>query len=175
MTIHRSRRERAVAWVAGLVLAPMVGCGDANRPKVVPVTGTVTFQGKPLDGAQVTFRAQEGRQSAGELAFGTTDAQGRFLLRTVFGPTTSLDGAVPGDYRVFISKLIPPGGMSEEAYQQKLEAEKRAGENGVYGAPRETVPPRVESLSPSYSDAQQTKLAASVKKGEKNDFKFEVQ
>jgi hypothetical protein len=64
--------------------------------------------------------------------------------------------------------------MTEEVYQQKIEAEKAAGESGVYGAPREVVPPRVELLPAQYSDGQQTTLTASVKEGEKNDFQFRV-
>jgi hypothetical protein len=64
--------------------------------------------------------------------------------------------------------------MTEEVYQQKVEAEKAAGESGVYGAPREVVPPRVELLPSQYSDVQQTTLTATVKDGEANDFPFQV-
>jgi hypothetical protein len=157
-----------------LLLAALAGCRNSSLPEVVPVTGSVSFEGKPLEGATVIFFANEGKLAAGELAFDTTDAEGRFRLRSQAGPTEALNGAVAGEHRVTISKLVPPQGMTEEVYQQKVEADKEAGESGVYGAPREVVPPRVELLPGQYSDGQQTKLTASVKKGDTNDFKFEL-
>jgi len=174
MTRQRFFACLSTAAFGVLLLAGFSGCRNRSLPAVVPVTGTVSFQGRPLAGAAVIFFANEGKLAAGELAFDTTDAEGRFRLRSQAGPTETLNGAVAGEHRVTISKLIPPQGMTEEVYQQKVEADKEAGESGVYGAPREVVPPRVELLPVQYSNAQQTKLTASVKKGDKNDFKFEL-
>ncbi|MCU0874759.1 MAG: DUF4198 domain-containing protein [Pirellulaceae bacterium] len=174
MTTRQRFSGTCTAVLCGLILAALGGCRDSGLPEVFPVTGSVTFQGKPLEGATVTFFAKEGKLAAGELAFGTTDAEGRFRLRSQAGPTEALDGAIAGEHRVTISKLVPPQGMTEEVYQQKVEAEKAAGESGVYGAPREVVPPRVELLPSQYSDVQQTTLTATVKDGEANDFPFQV-
>ncbi len=174
MTTRQRFSGTSIVALSGLILAALGGCGDSG-PDVLPVTGSVSLEGKPLEGATVTFSTKEGKLAAGELAFGTTDAQGRFRLRSQAGPTETLDGAVAGEHRVTISKLIPPQGMTEEVYQQKVEAEKQAGESGVYGAPREVVPPRVELLPAQYSNPQQTTLTASVKEGEKNDFPFQLQ
>ena len=174
MTTRQRFSGTSTVIFSGLILAALGGCRDSGLPEVVPVTGSVSFQGKPLAGATVTFFAKEGKLAAGELAFGTTDAEGHFRLRSQAGPTEALNGAIAGEHRVTISKLVPPQGMTEEVYQQKVEAEKAAGESGVYGAPREVVPPRVELLPGQYSDAQQTTLTASVKEGEKNDFQFRV-
>jgi hypothetical protein len=174
MTTRQCFSDASTVIFSGLILAALGGCRDSGLPEVVPVTGSVSFQGKPLEGATVTFLAKEGKVAAGQLAFGTTDAEGRFRLRSQAGPTKALNGAVAGEHRVTISKLVPPQGMTEEVYQQKIEAEKAAGESGVYGAPREVVPPRVELLPAQYSDGQQTTLTASVKEGETNDFQFRV-
>jgi hypothetical protein len=80
----------ACVWAA---LAVAAGCG-AKTPATSSVTGVVTFNGTPLEGAQVTFFG-EGRPAAG-----IADAQGRFQLMT-FGPG---DGALPGEYVVVITK-----------------------------------------------------------------------
>ena len=55
-----------------LILLLMVGCGP-SRPRLYPVTGTVTYKDQPVAGAQVTFVSAEGRP-----AQGTTDAAGKF-------------------------------------------------------------------------------------------------
>lgn len=73
-----------------VVLLPVVmGCGYATE--LVPVVGTVTLDGAPLEGATVIFRPRQGRPSSG-----TTDAVGRYELRY----TDELAGALPGEHVV---------------------------------------------------------------------------
>ncbi len=78
--------------------AALVGChGD-----VVPVSGRVTLNGKPLSGAVVTFQPLGNSQAprpAGTGSIGHTDAQGRFSLRMV---EPSRPGAIVGDHTVTI-------------------------------------------------------------------------
>jgi hypothetical protein len=78
-----------------------VGCNSSggNLPKTVPASGVVTLDGKPVDGAQVILvPAVEGKTGA----FGVTDGSGRFKLRAY----EQKDGAIPGDYKVQVSKTI---------------------------------------------------------------------
>jgi len=63
------------------------------------VTGTVTYKGKAVNGAMVTFQLGEGKENA----IGTTDSNGQYEL-SMFQPK---DGAIPGQYRVAVSKLPP--------------------------------------------------------------------
>ncbi len=72
----------------------LLGCSSSG-PKPVKVKGTVTLDGKPIDGAGVTFLStgQGGRQ-----ATGITGPDGSFQL-TTFTPN---DGALPGEYKVTI-------------------------------------------------------------------------
>lgn len=77
------------AILAALLLA---GCGGSRGPDVVPAGGTVTYEGKPLANASVSFTPASGRP-----AVGTTDAQGKFTLRT-----GTQDGAVIGTHKVSI-------------------------------------------------------------------------
>jgi len=86
-----------IALLAVLILVVgTIGCGQ-GRPKTVPVSGTVTLDGQPVDGASVTFYPASG----GRPAMGTTDAQGNFTLTTF----EKGDGAIPGTYNVTVTKV----------------------------------------------------------------------
>jgi hypothetical protein len=69
----------------------IVGC--AAKP--VPVSGVVNFDGKPVEGATVTFLSADGKLSAA----GLTDASGAFSLTTGNQP-----GAFPGEYKIVVVK-----------------------------------------------------------------------
>ncbi len=94
-----------------MALVCLAGCsGSGGFPKTYPVTGTVKLNGKPIDGAMVTFQMENGKENA----IGTTDKNGEFSL-SMFRPG---DGAVPGKYKVSIKKedaappptnVAPPG------------------------------------------------------------------
>jgi hypothetical protein len=62
----------------------------------VPTSLTVTFQGKIVEGAQVTFWSQS---VGGRTCQGTTDSSGKAIL----GTFSMSDGALPGAYRVSIA------------------------------------------------------------------------
>lgn len=85
---------------AALCVVILAGCGGnpADYPDTAPVTGTVTLDGQPLEGARVSFTPQEGRSSSG-----TTDAQGKYELNY----TGDIKGSMLGTARVSISKEIP--------------------------------------------------------------------
>jgi len=75
----------------------LCGCGRGNYPEVATVTGTVTLDGQPLDGAEVTFAPPAGRSSSGR-----TGPDGRYSLSY----TKNIEGAVLGTHRVMIRKII---------------------------------------------------------------------
>ncbi|MDA7994250.1 MAG: carboxypeptidase-like regulatory domain-containing protein, partial [Pirellulales bacterium] len=66
-------------FVVACVAAAFTGSGcsnnPANYPEVADVVGTVTLDGKPLEGASITFAPQSGRSSSG-----VTDSSGRYSL-----------------------------------------------------------------------------------------------
>lgn len=99
-----------------------------------PVRGVITCQGKPVDGATITL------VPVGDMApaRGKTDATGRFSLST-FQPD---DGAVPGRYRVTVSRdaaATTPGGPAVDRIPAKygnpdtsgLEIEVKSGSNEI--------------------------------------------
>ncbi len=125
------------------------GCG-AKRPGTVPVKGTVTYKGEPVEGAAVVFFGA-GRQATAE-----TDGDGAFSL-TTFEPN---DGAIPGEYTITIAKL------------ESVEA-PTTGDPGR--EPPKTNGAKPKSLIPSkFGNPQESKLKESVTAGAPNEFTFDL-
>src|SRR5262245_6481550 len=93
----------------GLVLVigalSLAGC-DAG-PKFLPVTGVVTLDGKPVEGATVAFAPIP----AGIASVGVTDSAGRFTLQS----QTDKAGAVAGKYNVTVIKVEAVAGGPQAA------------------------------------------------------------
>lgn len=87
-------RALAVALPA-LALASCAGSAPA-------VTGRVTFQGKPVEGAVVTFHPKGRDDAKAERPSGVTDKDGNFTLST-----GSRAGAPPGEYVVTVNWYKP--------------------------------------------------------------------
>ena len=90
-------RNLLLIAVMGIVAA---GCGSQDRTgsdPVYPVTGVITYRGKPVAQAEVTFFNAEKNRSA----FGKTNDKGEYKL-TTFSPN---DGAVEGQHVVTVVKL----------------------------------------------------------------------
>jgi hypothetical protein len=104
-----------------LVLASallLTGCG---RPyKVVPVSGRVQLDGKPLAGATVQFVpvAESGQELPS--SFGTTDRDGRYTL-TLIADGNKTSGAVVGKHKVMILLGASGGGeATERSFHKQL-------------------------------------------------------
>lgn len=90
-------------FLAG-ILVVLCGCGGGGSDvKTAPVSGTVTVDGKPVEGLLVRFEpaAAEGSMKEGwSDSSGVTDAQGRYRLATPTGQS----GALIGPHGVTISE-----------------------------------------------------------------------
>ena len=97
-----TRRARPVGLsllatlVIGAALAiGLTGCGKSeSRVKVYPVSGTVTFNGEPAEGAQVILHPQGHALPENLAPLGTVKADGSFQI----GVYENNDGAPAGDY-----------------------------------------------------------------------------
>ncbi|MCC9607738.1 carboxypeptidase-like regulatory domain-containing protein [Blastopirellula sp. JC732] len=91
-------------WIAGLLA--VVGCEpNTGGFDYAPVSGTVTVNGRPLEGATVAFAPQGESLNTGRPSLAQTDADGHFQLQTVNG----IDGAVIGRHLVAITtKRLDP-------------------------------------------------------------------
>lgn len=79
-----------------LLVVVLAGCSEDDGPQTYPVTGTVTRNGEPVEGAIVSFTSSGSALPAS----GTTDSSGVYKLST----NTSGDGAMEGTYQVTIAK-----------------------------------------------------------------------
>jgi len=92
MNNRRSGGHRAL-WVgSALLLAALAGCSSGG-PDIVPVSGRVTRNGKPVPFVTVYFQPTSGRPS-----LGNCDADGRFKL----GYTREQDGAKVDTHTVYV-------------------------------------------------------------------------
>ena len=144
----------------------VIGCNNENA-RFSHVTGVVTLNGEPVSGATIRFTTES---EEGESATGITDASGRYTL-TSSSATDGGRGALPGEYRVSISKLDVPPNPDQEAYdrgeisydelQVRLERNRGAG-----GSARELMPART-------AVPRTTDLRATVVSG-RNTFNFDL-
>jgi hypothetical protein len=167
MSFAHSRRPIGRRFFVGVLVATLAGCGGG--PNVYPVSGSVRLKGKPLAGATVTF-APVGE---GRAAVATTEPDGTFRLNTNLPGGSGGSGALPGDYKVTVSKFVPPDGMTEAEYEKKAAADAAKRESGAYN-PDVSLPAKVETVPPGYSDGAKTKLKAAVTSGGPNEFSFDI-
>lgn len=91
-----------------ICLVTIVGCGPKSKA-IAPVSGVVTFNGRPLAGGGITFLpiAPAGTTIAGKSSIARCDEQGRFQLTTI----DDKPGAIVGDHtvQIFGPKTKPVG------------------------------------------------------------------
>lgn len=133
------------------LLTSTIGCGGSasGGPATDAVSGTVKFKGSPLGGATVTFHplSKEGRTAVAR----TSDA-GTFQLSTV----KDKDGALPGEYRVTVSKTT-----DDQAAATQPAA--------TFDMAAPAKPVKYKSVIPAkYGNPDLSGLTATVKKGGPN-------
>jgi hypothetical protein len=136
--------------IAALCLFAFVGCsGTKAGPATVEVTGMVTLNATPAEGANVLFSPDIGSDDHRLASQAMTDSQGRFKLTTHIGGGKFKSGIVPGQYIVTISKL------------------DTAAAKNTFSPPKNLLPPK-------YADPKSSQLKAEVSAGQANDFQFSL-
>jgi hypothetical protein len=140
----------------------LAGCSDDGGLNLARVKGKVTYKGQPVTGADVTFLSQ-----GGQMANGTTDAQGMFTLTTSGRP-----GAPIGENQVGIAKMSATAKAPKPLEQLTPDDMMRMQKEGIGGYKAE--PPK--SLIPErYALPATSKLTASVSENEaENEFEFNL-
>ena len=154
-------------FVGLAALGLLIGCSGGGSADVgaVSVSGTVTLDGQPVEGATVAFSpaGQEGRSATGK-----TDASGKFTLTTV----EAGDGAVPGSYAVVVTKITggatmqDPRGQGGELTPEQQEAIKAAAQG--------KTPEAKNELPEKYAAANTSGLTADVAGSGSNEFTFDL-
>ena len=108
-------RPRWIPWVCASLAIALLTSGCRRGPKLSPVTGTVTLDGKPLANAEVEFQPTQGAAPS----YGTTDALGQYELRY----TKDKLGAVVGGHVVRITTqttVVDPETGEESQIPQRV-------------------------------------------------------
>jgi hypothetical protein len=149
-SLEQRRMHVARFAVAGTLcaLGCCLGCSSSG-PTTHTVTGTITYNGKPVANAQVGFVATDASAEV-KSARGQTDADGKYSLSTYLGPGDDVRGAMAGSYKVTVVK-----GLAEDRIVSYEELAQHQPE----------IPPR-------YADTVQTPLTAEVTPDGDNTFDF---
>jgi hypothetical protein len=124
-----------------LVSAGLCGCGASQptgREPVFPITGKITYKGRPVVGADVTFHCKEKDRAA----FGRTDEKGAFQLTTF----ASNDGVVGGKHSVTVAKIenAPPTKPAADITSPDYEP-PRPGAELMVPKPKNQIPQKYAS------------------------------
>jgi hypothetical protein len=112
----------AIGAAVLVMLVGITGCSQTDRPPLGQVSGVVTLDDQPLEGASVYFKPEEGRPSTG-----TTDAAGRYEL-TYIGDE---NGAKVGTHKVRITTALDedePGGPKSEILLERYHSSTELSE-----------------------------------------------
>jgi hypothetical protein len=136
------------AIVATLCALAWVGCNSKPKgPPTVEVTGIVTLNGMPVEGATVLFSPGVGTDDPRLASQATTNSEGKYQLQTHIGGGKYKSGIVPGKYDVTVIKLDT-------------------------AAIKNTMSPPKNVLPAKYAGPKTSQLKADVAEGQANDFRF---
>jgi hypothetical protein len=139
------------------------GCQPKGAVIVTEATGVVTLDGKPLEGATVSFvPTTDGLRDSASLS----DANGKFVLMTA-GATKN--GAMPGEYDVFVEKRIAVDDAGNPIVEKPVDPSVPMGAGPVQEMPK------FKSIVPQkYHDKSKPLFHINVEKGGKNHFVLEL-
>ena len=143
----------SLRWTAFLLLFVVaVGCSKGG-PTIVPVSGKLTANGKPLKNVKVDFHPDPDNGNTGAGSSGSTDEEGNFSL--LYSATGTDAGAIAGHHRVIFTDLDIYGTVfvGRGAYR---------ADDGK-GAPAEV--PKKSRIPAEYSDLSKTPVKQEVKEG----------
>ncbi len=138
-----------------LIAGLLAGCNSAPEgPPLVPVSGTITLDGKLLAAADLIFVPQG--DTKGQSGVARTDAEGKYELVSA---DRTRKGVAIGSYRVVINKLVKPDGGD-------YVPDPNAGPMDTGGFK--------ELLPATYSDREQAILEANVPEGGSKSLDFKL-
>ncbi|NBV44377.1 MAG: hypothetical protein EBR86_01750 [Planctomycetia bacterium] len=141
-TVDAVRRRRRMVVVA-LVGLLTIGCKP--QIKLVPASGTFTIGGQPAGNITVQFMPDVSQKNSGPTSYATTDAAGRFTLRTY----DNREGAVPGAH------LVTAVDLEEERPAQGQERSRPVRLDAKYSMAAQGIRISVEEGKPLTMDVPQ--------------------
>jgi hypothetical protein len=164
MATKRVRRDWLVwAVLGGLASIMLVGCGGVKR---IPVAGTVTLDGQPLDDAIITFAPDAAKGNTAQITCSGPVKEGRYELQTT--STTRADsgsGVPPGWYKVIVRHQPKPIFAQAPAPVENKEGTSRR-EQIMAAQKKRTrmrLPKNANPIPAQYSSVEKTPFEAEVK------------
>lgn len=118
--------------VAPLLLLILTACGGGEvLPETAPVSGVLTYKGKPVEGATIVFMPVNAKRT--NPGYSTSDKEGKYKVTTY----TADDGALLGEHEITVQLFDNVNGQSslpgKYGYAKKsgLTATIKAGMNDV--------------------------------------------
>ncbi len=142
---NRMRLRPVESLSCAVIVFVMTGCGggrDDALPDLVPVSGTITLDGRPASGVAVVFSPSD--STVGGVCHATSDENGHYELTDGQGD----QGAQAGKFRVSCSKWVLPDGSD---FKSETESPMEVGA-------RQLLPAK-------YSDEGSSRLTATVSAG----------
>ncbi|QDT54333.1 hypothetical protein Pan44_23620 [Caulifigura coniformis] len=154
--------------LSALVLALAVtGCGGEESTVVLaPVTGAVTLDGRPVDGATVVFSPK----GEAPMSMAITDLNGKFELKTGSGRP----GAAVGDHGIAVVLSITSGGSPPPVSPDGLAPLTPSEAGGGQVVAKHVAPRTVWMVPEKYSKPESSGLTATVPSGGLTDYKLEL-
>ena len=143
-----------VAGLAALVLA--LGCSRGGIANLATVSGTVTHNGVPIDGAKVVLHSTaEAAGQKGNSYAATTDSSGKYLIVGL----GKEPGIPSGMYKVTVVRLDLKGTLPTDGMD--------AGQMEASGMSRNLLPK-------DYEDPARTKLSVTLEPGKNENKNFDL-
>jgi len=159
MIASRNCRGRVVVVLAGMGAVLILGCGDSTGlEKRYPVSGTVTYKGKPVEKGRINFipTADGGRAAGGDIE------DGEYELTTA----EPGDGAIPGSYKVTV--------LAIERDDSKLKEIAKGGQFHHDAAFAKAVRSAKKLVPAKYQSVESSGLTAEVKAQTNSGVNFEL-
>jgi hypothetical protein len=153
-----SSRQGRPALAAALAVLTLAAAGCADKYAPVSVSGVVTLEGKPVEGATVYFYAV-GDAHDGRPAHGTTDKDGAFRLSTLGDG----DGALRRNYKVVVVKYVPTlPNLKIPDFPDTLEGRNARSDFMYLNFEAKGIQPFKNALPGKYGDSNTTPLTCNV-------------
>lgn len=149
------KRRAYVSGCVAVLLLVSIGCGG-DTLDTQAVQGTITYNGEPVEGANVMFTPVD-KTSGAAPAVAITDENGHYKLQTQRGAAGT--GTTPGEYIVTVSKteMVPTGETTTTP----------EGETEEVMEGRNVLPAK-------YKSSADSPLRATVKESGNNTFDFDL-
>ncbi len=139
-------RSAIHSLAAFLVFAAAFATGCGPGLTLVPVSGRVTTDGDPLEGASVVFLPSVPNPD-GESSYGVSGPDGRYVVQT-----EGKRGVVPGKYRVLVSKTVmDPASIPDEFKDDPFMAEQLIPPGSRGKRKQANIPPPPEKYEGAFS------------------------